>query len=152
MMAFCPEHPKWDQNPKFTPLRETTSIPTPFICGVPPPGSGSYRVTKHSRKPSHSRTKRKSLIIIRIQEALRGKLNNLKPLFSGNEEHCNWKEVKGNVLGIKGQIMPTRNNNNRRKCDVGDHLRSRIIYGLGIICGWGSFAVLYSTVQIRWFS
>ena len=35
MMAFCPEHPKWDQNPKFTPLSETTSIPTPFICGVP---------------------------------------------------------------------------------------------------------------------
>ena len=29
--------------------------------------SGSYRVTKHRRKPSHSRTKRKSLIIIRIQ-------------------------------------------------------------------------------------
>ena len=37
MMAFCPEHPKWDQNPKFTPLSETTSIPTTFICGVPPP-------------------------------------------------------------------------------------------------------------------
>ena len=30
MMAFCPEHPKWDQNPKFTPLSEMTSIPTPF--------------------------------------------------------------------------------------------------------------------------
>ena len=37
-MAFCPEHPKWDQNPRFTPLSETTSIPTTFICGVPPPG------------------------------------------------------------------------------------------------------------------
>ena len=37
MMAFCPEHPKWDQNPEFTPLSETTSIPTPFIRGVPPP-------------------------------------------------------------------------------------------------------------------
>ena len=36
-MAFCPEHPKWDQNPKFTPLSETTSIPTTFICRVPPP-------------------------------------------------------------------------------------------------------------------
>ena len=36
MMAFCPEHPKWDQNPKFTPLSETTSIPTTFICRVPP--------------------------------------------------------------------------------------------------------------------
>ena len=38
MMAFCPEHPKSDQNPKFTPLSETKSIPTPFICRVPPPG------------------------------------------------------------------------------------------------------------------
>ena len=38
MMAFCPGHPKWDQNPKFTPLSDTTSIHTPFICGVPPPG------------------------------------------------------------------------------------------------------------------
>ena len=37
MMAFCPEHPKWDQNLKLTPLSETTSIPTPFICGFPPP-------------------------------------------------------------------------------------------------------------------
>ena len=34
MMAFCPEHPEWDQNPKFIPLSETTSIPTPFIWGV----------------------------------------------------------------------------------------------------------------------
>ena len=34
MMAFCPEHLKWDQNPKFTPLRETTSIPTTFMCGI----------------------------------------------------------------------------------------------------------------------
>ena len=39
MMACCPEHPKWDQNPKFIPLSKTTSIPTPFICRVtPPPG------------------------------------------------------------------------------------------------------------------
>ena len=37
MIAFCLEHSKWDQNPKFTPLSEMTSIPTPFICGVPPP-------------------------------------------------------------------------------------------------------------------
>ena len=37
LMPFCPEHPKWYQNPKFTPLSETTSIATPFICRVPPP-------------------------------------------------------------------------------------------------------------------
>ena len=36
MMAFCPEHPERDQNPKFTPLSETTSISTTFICGVSP--------------------------------------------------------------------------------------------------------------------
>ena len=36
-MAFCPEHRKWDQNPKFTPLSKTTNIPSPFICGVPSP-------------------------------------------------------------------------------------------------------------------
>ena len=39
-MAFDPEHPKWDQNPKFTPLRETTSIPAPFIWESPPLPSG----------------------------------------------------------------------------------------------------------------
>ena len=37
-MAFCPEHPKWDQNLKFTSLSGTKSIPTPSICGVPPGG------------------------------------------------------------------------------------------------------------------
>ena len=26
-MAFCPEHPRRDQNPKFVPLSETKSIP-----------------------------------------------------------------------------------------------------------------------------
>ena len=35
LMAFCPEH---YQNPKFTPLSETTSIATPFICRGLPPG------------------------------------------------------------------------------------------------------------------
>ena len=40
-------------------------------------------------------------MIIRIQEALRRKLNNLKPLFSGDEEHCISKEVKGNALASK---------------------------------------------------
>ena len=35
IMAFCPEHPMWDQNPKFTPLSETTSTPTPFIWEFP---------------------------------------------------------------------------------------------------------------------
>ena len=34
-MAFCPEHPKSDQNRKFTPLSETTSTPAPFIWESP---------------------------------------------------------------------------------------------------------------------
>ena len=46
---------------------------------------------------------RKQHIIIRIQEALWKKLNNLKPLFSGNEEHGISKEVKGNALALKGK-------------------------------------------------
>ena len=37
-MALCPEHPKRDQNPKFTPLSETTSIPVGFIWKSPPRG------------------------------------------------------------------------------------------------------------------
>ena len=36
-MVLCPEHPKRDQNPKFTPLSETTSIPVCFIWEFPPP-------------------------------------------------------------------------------------------------------------------
>ena len=36
-MVICAEQRKRDQNPKLTPLSETTSIPTPFICGVPSP-------------------------------------------------------------------------------------------------------------------
>ena len=31
-----PKHPKCDKNPKFTPLSETTSIPTPFTPGSHP--------------------------------------------------------------------------------------------------------------------
>ena len=38
-MAFCPEHPKWDQNPKFnyTPKRDDEH-PRPFHMGVLPGG------------------------------------------------------------------------------------------------------------------
>ena len=35
-MALGPEHPKGDQNQKFTPLSETTSIPVFFIWESPP--------------------------------------------------------------------------------------------------------------------
>ena len=47
ILALCPEHPKRDQNPKFTPLSETTSIPVCFIWESPPPGvSGKKTVLK----------------------------------------------------------------------------------------------------------
>ena len=45
-MALCPEHPKRDQNPKFTPLRETTSIPVCFIWESPPPGYAATAVAQ----------------------------------------------------------------------------------------------------------
>ena len=38
ILALYLEHPKQDQNPKFTPLSETTSIPVSFIWEYPPPG------------------------------------------------------------------------------------------------------------------
>ena len=34
-MVFCPENPNRDQNLKFTPLSETTSIPAPFLWKSP---------------------------------------------------------------------------------------------------------------------
>ena len=45
-MVFCPEQDKGDQNLKFTPLSERTSIAAPFIwespplAPPPPPGDG----------------------------------------------------------------------------------------------------------------
>ena len=72
-----------------------------FICCAF--AGDSYQESKPGNK------KRKS-------EALWKKLNNLKPLFNGNEEHCISKEVKGNALASKGKAMPTKNNNNRSKC------------------------------------
>ena len=39
---LCPEHPKRDQNPKFTPLSETTSISVCFIWESPSPPGGMF--------------------------------------------------------------------------------------------------------------
>ena len=39
LFKFWLEHPKLEQNPKFTPLSETMSKPTPFICGALSPDS-----------------------------------------------------------------------------------------------------------------
>ena len=68
------------------------------------------------RRNRHIQTKRKSLIVIRIHEALQRKLNNLKPLFSRNEEYCISKEFKGNALALKDKSCRPDCNNKRRKC------------------------------------
>ena len=48
IMAFCPEHPKRDQNLKFTPLSETTRIPAPFIWESSPPHPPGMNVVTRS--------------------------------------------------------------------------------------------------------
>ena len=66
MMPFCTKHPKWDQTPIFTPLSETTTIPPPFICGVPspPPGLETQMQTQGNTRvkwlnANHCKNKRK---------------------------------------------------------------------------------------------
>ena len=54
------------------------------------------------------------------------KLNNPKPLFSRNEESKISKEVKENCSCIRGQIMPTRNNNRRKSICVSRPLKYEI--------------------------
>ena len=56
-----------------------------------------YSTLIRCRKPSHSRTKGKSLVIIQIQGSLE-KISNLKPLFSRSEELYVSKEVKEKML------------------------------------------------------
>ena len=60
--------------------------------------SSSYHVIKHRRKPSHSRTKRKSLIIIRIREALWRKLNILNPYLESMKSIAFQKRSKEMLL------------------------------------------------------
>ena len=44
MMAFCPEHSKWDQNPKITPPKRDDEHPHPFHMRSPPPGPITQKV------------------------------------------------------------------------------------------------------------
>ena len=54
IMAFSPEHPKWDRNPKFSLLSKKTGIPTTFTCNTSPGCSLQNRVEKKaSRGQSH---------------------------------------------------------------------------------------------------
>ena len=58
-MALCPEHPKRDQNPKFTPLSETTSIPVCFIWEFAPGAVPSPGETMEVEDPNSLREWRK---------------------------------------------------------------------------------------------
>ena len=64
---------------------------------------------KTLRKPLDSVTKENCWItIFLIQEALLRKSDNLKPLFSHNEELCISEKGKRKCSCIRGQIMPTK--------------------------------------------
>ena len=72
--------------------------------------------------------KRKSLSVIHIKEGLWRQLNNLKPLFSRNEELYVSKEVKENTLTSEGKssVMPTRNINLRKSICVSRPLNMKL--------------------------
>ena len=65
------------------------------------------RYTRHCRKTLHSRTKEIRLLI-QIQKALWRKL---EPLFSRNKKALRFKSGQRKCACIRGQILPTRNNN-----------------------------------------
>ena len=59
ILALCAEHPKRDQNPKFTPVNKTTSIPVCFIWESPPPPGSPTPSLKSSIYPSYENENRK---------------------------------------------------------------------------------------------
>ena len=62
MLLLCLEHPRRDQNPKFTPLSETTSILVCFIWESP--GSNFFAAQEDSCVKQWMTTQGKSLSII----------------------------------------------------------------------------------------
>ena len=100
IMVFCPEHSKQDQNPKFTPLSETKSIPTPFIYRIPtqppPPQSGMNFYNKerqpekfsaywkgHSFRKKNRRRLRHSNIFVKVtQRTIEERKNEIKVTFT----------------------------------------------------------------------
>ena len=62
--------------------------------------------------------KRISPLAIQIQEALWRRLNNLKLLFSRKGRDLRFKRGRRKCSCIRGQIMPTRNNNRRKSICV----------------------------------
>ena len=62
--------------------------------------------------------KRISPLAIQIQEALWRRINNLKLLFSRKGRDLRFKRGRRKCSCIRGQIMPTRNNNRRKSICV----------------------------------
>ena len=88
ILALCPEHPKRDQNPKFTPPSETTSVC--FIWESPPPGNKCAIVAKDS------------------QERVRDRVPlHFSELFVKFMESCNARLTRW-VCKIKVQRIPLR--------------------------------------------
>ena len=71
-------------------------------------------VIEHCRKTLHSRTKENRLVI-QIQKALWRKL---EPLFSRNKKALRFKRGQRKCACIRGQILPTRNNNHSKSICV----------------------------------
>ena len=106
MMAFCPEYSKWDQNPKFTPLSETTSIPTPSICRAPPPGAcdvfhcvlvspclvSGFLALLHNHCYSLHKTKSGLVISIWLQGP--GPVATKMLFFHRNSNHCEFFQLQ----------------------------------------------------------
>ena len=103
-MAFCPEHPKWDQNPKFIPLSETTSIHTHFIRGVPP-ARGSLTIyilwfrSGHTQVCQGGKMQKKILKKLTIQGATE---NSLVLFLVGNFDKCHCMEASFEREGCYG--------------------------------------------------
>ena len=77
-------------------------------------------MTKLIEGDQHIQGEKKIAFSYSDQGGLWRKLNNIKPLFSRNEELFVSKEIKENALASEGKssIMPTRNNNLRKSVCV----------------------------------
>ena len=99
-MALCSEHPKRDQNPKFTPLSETTSIPVCFIWESLPPARNVYLSGgKATTSPEKKRTRTKNMISVTRIYLLANSSNESRA------RHQIYNASKKNVLG-KFFILP----------------------------------------------
>ena len=69
-MALCPEHPERDQNPRFTPLSETTSIPVCLIWESPPPPPPAFIEVLKGKNVSFSQFTTGNLLLLLLLSEL----------------------------------------------------------------------------------